>query len=749
MSLQSEGLLFEVFRPEDAAALRAAIRAPWDLIILSDSIPTVNILDTLDQIRDSWPYVDAIVITDHGEEAVLNLLRRGASDVLTRDALARLPYTAARLLRDVRGRKARMRAETQIIRLGRMYRIRSETNQAILRADNSQDLLHEVCQLALRLGPFEKVRVTRSGGPLLVTVAEAGPGESPAFHWEKRVFETGETVVEDDLGASQGGTNRVWESAALFPLRVDGQLWGCLGFYSRMKGFFSSIETSLLQELSQDLGFGLQTRSIQQKRRETDQLLADMTNLLPGLFYKVRWEAPGKYNFLYVSPGIDLLLPYSPEQVRAEPGLVFRAIHPDDQENFARAGRRSGDFLTVFNLEFRLVRPNGTVVWVLATAFPERPDEQGVVWTGLAIDVTPQNRLQAALGREQRLLSVILNNIEDGVVAIDAEENLTLVNRSAARMLDQGSGDLGPWKNLDPKLPWNVQSRFEPWFRRRSDGTTLHLETHVTDLNEADEGTPGKVMLLRDVTERDRIEERLRQSEKLESVGLLAGGVAHDFNNMLTGLFGFIELARMNAEDPSQVIEYLELAMGPFRRARALTQQLLGFAKGSEPSRTVLSLEELLPGILRFTLADGPVAWEIQGDEAPWPVLANEAQVHQVFENLFLNAKQALGPSGGRLTIRLRNVPFPGPQDRGLEPNSYLEVAVEDNGPGMSPEVLSRVFDPFFTTKASGTGLGLSICYSVVKKHGGTVEAESNLGQGSVFRVFLPSPATPGRGGST
>jgi signal transduction histidine kinase len=253
-------------------------------------------------------------------------------------------------------------------------------------------------------------------------------------------------------------------------------------------------------------------------------------------------------------------------------------------------------------------------------------------------------------------------------------------------------------------------------------------------------------MLLRDVTERDRIEERLRQSEKLESVGLLAGGLAHDFNNLLTGLFGFIELARMNLDQPAQVESYLELAMGPFHRARVLTQQLLAFAKGSEPPKSSVVLEGILPGILRFTLGDGPLVWDIRQKEPVWPVLANEAQLLQVFENLALNAKQALGNQTGHLHIGLANVPSPGPDGQGLAPRSYVEVIVEDDGPGMPPEVLARVFDPFFTTKAGGTGLGLSICYSVVKKHGGVIEAGSTPGHGTRFRLYLPA-VTPDREG--
>jgi signal transduction histidine kinase len=244
------------------------------------------------------------------------------------------------------------------------------------------------------------------------------------------------------------------------------------------------------------------------------------------------------------------------------------------------------------------------------------------------------------------------------------------------------------------------------------------------------------------MTERDRIEDKLRQSEKLESIGLLAGGIAHDFNNLLTGFFGFIQLARMNAGEPEKVVMYLDHAVGPFQRARSLTQQLLTFAKGGEPVRRPLVLSEVLVDVLRFSLGGSAVSWDLRVTPGTSRILANESQVHQVYENLSLNAKQALGEAGGALSVTLRDIPHPGPEGRGLEPRDYVESVVEDNGPGIPSEVLPKVFDPFFTTKTSGTGLGLSICFSLVKNHGGAIEAESMPGQGTRFRLFWPAEVT-------
>jgi signal transduction histidine kinase len=597
--------------------------------------------------------------------------------------------------------------------------------------------------LASLWGPFDRVRVTRKADKALVTAAEAGEGNSPPLFWEQHVLASGRALINNDLSSGGEPGFDEWASAAVFPLRVVGSVWGCLALYSLHKDGFSTPVSDLLQELSRDVGEGLRRRLQEAEREETERFLADMANLVPGLFYKVRYGVETGPRFLYVSPGIDLLLPISPEQARSDAVKVFRTLHPGDRLRFNRAWRRSKDFLTVFNLEFRLQRPNGAVVWVLATAFPQKHADGSVVWTGLAIDVSPQNKLQEALAREQELVTVILNNIGDGVIAVDERDELALVNQTAARLLDREGPLTGPWPLLDPDLPWHARELFHPWFRRRADGTLLHLEAHVSDLVSSGKAPRGRVMLLRDVTERDHIEERLRQSEKLESIGLLAGGIAHDFNNLMTGMFGFIQLARMNANSPERVVGYLDQALGPFQRARALTQQLLTFAKDGEPSRVGLSLAQLLPPILQFTFAGSSISWDLAAPDGLWPVLANEGQLHQVFENLFLNAKQAM-PRGGKVTVTLVNVAAPGPEGRGLGPGPYLEICVADTGAGIPADVKSKVFDPFFTTKASGTGLGLSICFSVVKKHQGTIELESETGKGTVFRIFWPAvPVSP------
>lgn len=738
-----EGPVWEIHRVADEPSLVHALPLTWDVAIVCSPPPFLTCVEVIDELHRRLSQTAILVLSEGiGAEETAELMRRGASDLLLKEHLDRLSPVAGRLAGESRARGARTQIENQSIRLGRFFRLLSEANQAIVRIQDPGALLQQICSLALHLGPFDRVRVTQNQNQILVTAAESGSGDAPPYFWEKHVLVGGRSVVNNDLTVGGLAGFGPWVSAALFPLKIGGVSWGCLGFYSTAKGAFTPEDSTLLERLADDLAYGLQQRAQDAQRQETEKFLNDMANLVPGLFYKVWYRRGHRVRFDYVSPGIDLLLPLAPSQVMADSRKVFRALHPGDRLPFFKAWRRSMEFLTVFSLEFRVLRPNGTVVWVVATAFPQKQADDSIVWTGLAIDVSPQNRLQEALQREQELVTVILNNIGDGVVAVNEQDQLALVNPAALRLLGHSSDVAGPWQGLDPDLPWNSRDGFSPWYRRQADGTLLHLEVRVSDLASPGRGPRGRVLLLRDMTDTDRVEERLRQSEKLESIGLLAGGIAHDFNNLMTGVFGFIQLARMNADEADKVVSYLDHAMGPFQRARTLTQQLLTFARGGEPSRDFLRLQDLLPKILQFNLAGSLVRWDLNAG-AVWPVLANEAQLHQVFENLFLNAKQAMG-DGGSLVVDLENIPAPGPLGRGLEPGPFVQILVKDNGPGIPSELQSKIFDPFFTTKTSGTGLGLSICFSVVRKHAGVIEVESASGKGTLFRIFWPAGvATP------
>ena len=258
-------------------------------------------------------------------------------------------------------------------------------------------------------------------------------------------------------------------------------------------------------------------------------------------------------------------------------------------------------------------------------------------------------------------------------------------------------------------------------------------------------GRSAVFVTLIDITARKQAEASLGQlalsmerTAKLESLGVLAAGIAHDFNNLLGGLFGHLDLARTLLERSSAAHAHLDLAHQAFERAKALTGQLLAFAKGGAPVRKLGSLAESVRQCAEFALSGSNVKVELELQEGLWHAEYDSNQLAQAFDNILINAKQAM-PSGGTLRILGRNLVTktgPAPQ---LAAGRYVKLSFVDAGPGISTAIVERIFDPFFTTKSEGSGVGLTATYAILRKHDGHIEVESEPGAGATFHVFLPA----------
>jgi nitrogen-specific signal transduction histidine kinase/ActR/RegA family two-component response regulator len=246
------------------------------------------------------------------------------------------------------------------------------------------------------------------------------------------------------------------------------------------------------------------------------------------------------------------------------------------------------------------------------------------------------------------------------------------------------------------------------------------------------------VVVFRDVTEKHKVDERLRNAQKLEALGVLAGGLAHDFNNLLTGIFGYLEIARRKYRAQDDAGGPLDKSLAVLDRARGLTRQLLTFSRAGQPVTAPLALEELLRNSAQFVLSGSNVSCEIQVAPDLWLCEADAQQIDQVVDNLLLNARQAMS-RGGKVNLSARNFVAQGDSRLPLPDGRYVRLEIRDEGEGIPPELLSRIFEPFFTTKTAGSGLGLATAYSIVRKHAGHIDVESELGSGSVFTVYLPA----------
>ena len=242
-----------------------------------------------------------------------------------------------------------------------------------------------------------------------------------------------------------------------------------------------------------------------------------------------------------------------------------------------------------------------------------------------------------------------------------------------------------------------------------------------------------------------RLEEEQLKANKLESLGLLAGGLAHDLNNSLTAILGNVSLAKRSIRSNENALRRLSEAEMACLQARDVTQQLLTFSKGGAPVKETTSITRLLHDWAGFALAGSQVNCEFAMDPKLWRVDVDQGQMSRVINNLLINAQQAM-PEGGTVTIRAMNVTLGSQRSQNppslplpLPAGDYVKIDVQDTGTGIPETQLPRIFDPYFTTKQEGSGLGLAITYSVVKAHDGLITVKSQLGVGTTFHIYLPA----------
>ena len=375
-------------------------------------------------------------------------------------------------------------------------------------------------------------------------------------------------------------------------------------------------------------------------------------------------------------------------------------------------------------------------------------------------DITERLAVETARRSSESLFRSVWENSVDGMRLTDETGNIVAINDAFCQLVGLPSKQLegkpftviydghADWEKLLQTHRENFKAGKLTGKKARDyllhDGRTVVFE--ITDSYVELGGKPRLLLsLFRNITEQKKLEEQLRQSQKMEAIGQLAGGIAHDFNNILTVILGHATLLTMQALDPKALVSAQQIKQAS-ERAAGLTRQLLAFGRKQVASPRPIDMNQLVSGMSEMLgrLLGDDVSLQINFSGEPAVVEADPGMMEQILLNLSVNSRDAM-PQGGQLTLRVNLRNFDVAPVLEARPGKYVCLSHTDSGCGIPPENMTRIFEPFFTTKelGKGTGLGLATVFGIVKQHHGWVQVESVLNQGTTFHIFLPATNLP------
>jgi len=459
---------------------------------------------------------------------------------------------------------------------------------------------------------------------------------------------------------------------------------------------------------------------------------------------------PDTARILDVNERVRDLYGYEPEELKGRPaGILSTGEHPYDQDRAVQLVRQAAAGEPQL-FQWKARRKDGRAIWVEVALRPVVLNDQPRV-LAVVRDITERKRAEEALRLSEQRYRTTLDSLSVAVHVVDRGLRFILFNKAFKDWCErlglpaevQGRTVMETF----PFLPERVREEYE---RVLATGETITTEER-TRIGEHDYVTVttkvpieeagqvvGVITIVRDVTDERRLQEEMLKAQRLEALSLVAGSIAHDFNNLLAAVLTNLQAAQQQSSEPLKGL--LEEALTASRRASSLARRLLPFSKGWRLERENVRLEPLLSETARVALAGSETRCKCRFPDDLWPVFADPDHLGQVFQNLLINARQAMGGSG-TVEVLARNVQVPEGAPLPIQSGPYVRIEVRDRGVGIPPENLPRVFDYLFTTRRGGTGLGLAGAYQIVKKHGGHIEVESRVGVGTTFRLYLP--ATP------
>ena len=674
----------------------------------------------------------------------------------------------------------RNRIETNLRRTERTLRTIGACDQTLVWADTESALLQEICQVIVKEGGYrlawvcfaepdeqKSVRIAAHAGhdegyleELNMTWADTERGRGPTG----MAIRTGQPVLCSNIATNpdfapwrDSALKRGYASSLALPLLDGNRAFGVLSIYAARSNAFSAEEMELLTKLADDLAYGvlaLRRNLERQKVEKAVRASEENLNRAQAVAHIGSWHLDIRSNVLTWSAETYRMFGIQPGQALTL-GSFAACIHPADREGVFRAWNATLRGAP-YSIEHRIV-VGSEIKWVRERAEVSFDAEGNAVeGIGTVQDITERKHAEGQIGEQARMLELA----HDAIVVRDMEDRVLYWNQSAERIFGWTAQEAIGRKinDLLSKDSFNASKHEEArkavletgnwqgeFAARTKDGKEVVVEVRWTLVRD-DQGTPNSILGINtDITEKRRFEVQFLRAQRMESIGTLASGIAHDLNNILTPLMVSVQVLKErigNDADGKRLLAALEANV---ERGANLVKQVLTFGRGVQGERVPINPKHIAREIKQIIEETFPksVEFELNCPANLWTITGDPTQLHQVLLNLCLNARDAM-PDGGKLSVQMENF-IMDESNAGMHlearPGPYVVIAVTDTGTGIPKEIQDKIFDPFFTTKepAKGTGLGLSTVQAIVASYNGFIVCESEEGKGATFKVYFPA----------
>ena len=763
-TLAADGITCATTRVQNRDDFVAALeRGGIDLILTDFKLPAFDGLSALKIAHDGWPDLPVIMVSGTlGEEQAVDSLKNGATDYVLKTCLLRLVSAVRRAMQGVAENDKRKRSEEALRESERRFQTLAEISPVGIFWTDAQGRTTNTNQRWCQITGLSAAEALGDGWLRAVHPEDR---EKLVQTWQAATQAQGDSKADYRFVHSDGTI--CWVMGQAIPEKDHaGCVLGYVGTitditeHKQVEGKLA-WERNLMRTLIDNLPDAIYAKDT--NGRKTMVNPADLKNLN----YQTEAEAIGKRDFDF--------------------------FPKDEAEKFWADDQRVLRGQPVLNREENFIDKEGRKHWLLTSKLPLR-DPAGKITglVGIGHDITERKQAEESNARlamavEQAGETIVITDIHGTILyANPAFETTSGYTRAEAlgqnpRVLKSGKHDAEFYRRM-----WDVLKRGEAWsghfINRRKDGILYEEEATISPVRDATGAIVNYVAVKRDVTREAQLEEQIRQAQKMEAIGQLASGVAHDFNNILGVIMGYESMIAADLDPDSPLLQYVEEIRHASERAVGLTRQLLVFSRKETVQPVVLDLNQAVKDLAKMLqrLIGENVEITILPAEQIGRIKADPGHIGQLLMNLAVNARDAM-PNGGKLTIATRNVTLdendsprgasggtsPGPvhpvslpaftdgagssapqgkrTHPGATPGDYVMLSVSDTGTGMTPEVKARIFEALFTTKPAGkgTGLGLATCQTIVQLSGGHIDVDSQVGKGTTFKIYFPRVDKP------